>query len=187
MSNPTLSPPGGKSSAPIAPIVERNIGIIRKMREKEEAKKSPHDRLAEGITNISGTMAFVYGNAVFFAVWLLLNSGWMGKGFDPFPFGMLTTIVSLEAIFLSLFVLITQNRMQVTSAREADLDLQINLLSEYENTKMLLILDEMAKKMDIQIPSDLTDLEEDTEPAEVMNQILNYGQPTGQTKETTPA
>jgi uncharacterized membrane protein len=79
---------------------------------------------------------------MWFAVRILANVGWFGiEPFDPFPFGLLTTIVSLEAIFLSTFVLVSQNRQSAIADRRAQLDLQINLLAEYEVTRLLKLQD----------------------------------------------
>jgi len=86
------------------------------------------DRMADQITRFSGSMAFVYLHVVWFAAWIVINvTGWR---FDPFPFGLLTLIVSLEAIFLSTFVMISQNRESARSDLRADIDFETNALSE---------------------------------------------------------
>jgi uncharacterized membrane protein len=114
----------------LADVVERNICTLIDMRQEFERSKSLQDRAADALTALSGSMLFVYFHALWFAVWIGVNLGWLGiKRFDPFPFGLLTMIVSLEAIFLSTFVLVSQNRMSVVADKRADLDLQINLLS----------------------------------------------------------
>jgi uncharacterized membrane protein len=90
------------------------------------------DRIADGATAFSGSMAFVYLHAGWFALWLLLNLGVFGSAvvFDPFPFGLLTLIVSLEAIFLSTFVLISQNRQAGRADIRSELDYETNVRSE---------------------------------------------------------
>ena len=89
------------------------------------------DRTADRITMFAGSMKFVYVHIVWFAVWLLLNSGIGGlKKFDKFPFGLLTLIVSLEAIFLATFVMISQNRQAARSEFRAELDFENNLRGE---------------------------------------------------------
>ncbi len=95
------------------------------------------------------------------------------KGFDPYPFPLLTLIVSLEAIFLSTFILISQNRDVRLSERRSQLDLQINLLTERENTKMLTMLKQIADKVGADVSQDpsLTVLEQVTEPAKLVEQI----------------
>ena len=80
-------------------------------------------RIADVITSFSGRMVFAYVHIVWFGVWILLNTGRFGlRAFDPFPYGLLTMVVSLEAIFLSTFVLISQNRLSEETERRADLD-----------------------------------------------------------------
>ena len=86
------------------------------------------DRAADQITAFSGSMAFVYIHMVWFAVWCIGNLIWWR--FDPFPFGLLTLIVSLEAIFLSTFVLLSQNRESARSDMRAEIDFETNVLSE---------------------------------------------------------
>jgi uncharacterized membrane protein len=86
------------------------------------------DRIADRITAFSGSMAFVYLHVLWFAVWIVLNvTRWR---FDPFPFGLLTLVVSLEAIFLSTFVMLSQNRESARSDLRAKLDFETNALSE---------------------------------------------------------
>ena len=94
--------------------------------------RGTEDRAADSITAFSGTMKFVYIHAAWFAVWIACNEGWFGRAavFDPYPFGLLTMIVSLEAIFLSTFVMISQNRQAAREKGRADLDFETNLRSE---------------------------------------------------------
>ncbi|WP_307795357.1 DUF1003 domain-containing protein [Actinacidiphila acididurans] len=94
--------------------------------------RSRQDRVADAITSFAGTMQFVYLHAVWFAVWIALNQGLLGEGaiFDRYPFGLLTMIVSLEAIFLSTFVMVSQNRQAARENLRADLDFETNLRSE---------------------------------------------------------
>ena len=115
-------------------------------------------------------MVFVYVHFFWFAAWILLNSGRFGlQPFDRFPYGLLTMIVSLEAIFLSTFVLISQNRLSEESERRADLALHIDLLTEHELTRVLQMLDAIQDKMGIDDneTSELADLEMETRPEEM--------------------
>jgi uncharacterized membrane protein len=93
--------------------------------------------------------------------------------FDPYPFGLLTTIVSLEAIFLSTFVLVSQNRQAAIAERRAELDLQINLLAEYEVTRILTMVDALAKQRKIKKydGGELKDLEKDVKPEAVLEEL----------------
>jgi uncharacterized membrane protein len=94
--------------------------------------RGTQDRVADAITAFAGTMLFVYLHAFWFAVWIALNEGLLGQAgiFDPYPFGLLTMIVSLEAIFLSTFVMVSQNRQAARENVRADLDFETNLRSE---------------------------------------------------------
>jgi uncharacterized membrane protein len=86
------------------------------------------DRFADGITAFSGSMLFVYLHVIWFTIWIVGNETWWR--FDPFPFGLLTLIVSLEAIFLSTFLLISQNRESSRSEVRSEIDFETNVLSE---------------------------------------------------------
>ncbi|MEU9343184.1 DUF1003 domain-containing protein [Streptomyces sp. NPDC048278] len=94
--------------------------------------RTSQERLADGITAFAGTMGFGYVHAVWFAVWIALNLGLFGPAavFDPYPFGLLTMIVSLEAIFLSTFVMVSQNRQAARENVRADLVFETNVRAE---------------------------------------------------------
>ncbi|MHC3471368.1 DUF1003 domain-containing protein [Streptomyces sp. 7R007] len=94
--------------------------------------RGTQDRIADAITAFAGTMAFVYLHALWFTVWIVCNEGAFGHGavWDPYPFGLLTMIVSLEAIFLSTFVMVSQNRQAARENVRADLDFETNVRSE---------------------------------------------------------
>ncbi len=105
--------------------------------------RSWEDRAAGVITDFAGSMKFVYLHTLWFALWVIANIGLltaMGLGltsFDPFPFGLLTLIVSLEAIFLSTFVMIAQNRLAAVADARAQADYEVNLRAEAEVAKLL--------------------------------------------------
>ena len=116
---------------------------------------------------------------MWFGVWILLNTGWVGvRAFDPFPYGLLTMVVSLEAIFLSTFVLISQNRLSAETEHRADLALHIGLLTEHELTRVLQMLDAIQDKLGIDnhADSDLADLEMETKPEDVLAEIARLQQ-----------
>ena len=155
-------------------VIERNIRTIVQLRMQAARERNLQDRIADVITSFSGRMVFVYAHIVWFGVWILLNDGRLGvHAFDPFPYGLLTMIVSLEAIFLSTFVLISQNRLSAEAERRADLDLHIGLLTEYELTRVLRMLDAIQDKMGIENDDDieLAELEMETKPEEVLAEI----------------
>src|SRR4029450_4083355 len=126
----------------LSKVIERNIRTIIRLRQKAARERSRHDRTRDTLTSSSGRIGFGYVHIVWFGLWLLLNAGLVGvRAFDPFPYGLLTMIVSLEAIFLSTVVLISQNRLSGEIERRADFDLQIGLLTEHELTRVLQMLD----------------------------------------------
>ena len=105
----------------LSTVVERNIRTIIQLRLQAARARSVQNRIADTITAFSGRMVFVYVHIVWFGVWILLNTGYVGvRPFDPFPYGLLTMVVSLEAIFLSTFVLISQNRLSQAAEHRAD-------------------------------------------------------------------
>jgi uncharacterized membrane protein len=161
-------------SREVAGVVGKNIGAIIEMRAKEERKKTRQDRIADALTIFSGSMVFVYVHAIWFGFWIAFNMGWLrGSPFDPFPFSLLTLIVSLEAIFLSTFVLISQNRAGSIADKRADLDLQINLLSEHEITHLLTMVDAIAAHLGIDAKKgkEIEDLKKDLGAEQVLDEI----------------
>jgi len=158
----------------LSKVVERNIRTIIQLRLQAARARSVQDRIADAITAFSGHMAFVYVHVVWFGVWILLNTGRIGvRPFDPFPYGLLTMVVSLEAIFLATFVLISQNRLSEEAEHRADLALHIGLLTEHELTRVLQMLDAIQDKMAIENHenSELADLEMETKPEDVLAEI----------------
>jgi uncharacterized membrane protein len=155
-------------------VIQDNIQSIIEHRKQAARNRTLQEKIADGITVFSGSMRFVILHVVWFGAWIILNSGWVArKPFDPFPYGLLTMIVSLEAIFLSTFVLISQNRMSKQDKQRAELDLQINLLTEHELTRVLQMLDEIQDHMGIENDHDkeLIELEKETKPEDVMKEI----------------
>lgn len=158
----------------LSDVIERNIRTIIHLRLDAEHERGIQDRIADKMTSFSGRIIFVYVHIIWFGVWILLNSGSFGlKPFDPYPYGLLTMIVSLEAIFLSTFVLISQNRLSKESEHRADLAMHIGLLTEHELTRVLQMLDVIQDKMGIENDEDseLADLEMETRPEDVLAEI----------------
>ena len=158
----------------LSDVVERNIRTILRLRAESALNRTFQERLADGITSFSGRLSFVYFHALWFGAWLLINTGWFGvKAFDPYPYGLLTMIVSLEAIFLSTFVLISQNRLSEESDRRADLDLHIGLLTEAELTQVLKMLRTVQDKLGIECENavERDDLELNANPEDVLAEI----------------
>lgn len=160
----------------MARIVERNIAALLQRRKTEDQAKSREDRIADGVTRFTGSMVFVYIHLALFGVWIIWNLGLLGlKPFDP-SFVVLAMFASVEAIFLSTFVLISQNRMNEQADKRAELDLQISLLTEHEVTRMISLVRAMAKKMDIPGAYDegIDELEQNVQPEKVMDTMEHF-------------
>jgi uncharacterized membrane protein len=154
-------------------IVERNIHRLQELRDELELTKGLKDRLAEQITRWSGSMTFLVLHAVWFGAWIAINAGWtplhpFDKGFE-----LLTMIVSLEAIFLTTFVLIAQNREAEVDSDRNELDLQIDLLAEYELTRVLTLVDAIADHLGLKVAEDpeLDELKRDVAPEAVVKEL----------------
>jgi len=163
-----------KDNPALSKVIEKNIRTIIHLRTKAAHERSLQSQIADTITAFSGRMIFAYVHILWFVGWILLNTGRFGvRAFDPFPYGLLTMIVSLEAIFLSTFVLISQNRMGEETERRADLDLHIGLLTEHELTRVLQMLDAIQDKIGVidHHESELADLEMETKPEDVLAEI----------------
>jgi uncharacterized membrane protein len=164
-------------------VTRQNVLAMRQLEEAAMARRTGADRVAAAIARFCGQMSFVWIHVVLFAVWIGYNALPWFKPFDPYPFTFLTLVVSLEAIFLSTFILISQNYDMRVSERRNQLDLQINLLAEQENTKALQMLERIAKKVGAHVSDDpqVRALEEATRPEALVRQIDEaYGEENGQ-------
>jgi len=163
------------TSESLATLTQRNIESIAQMETTEAAKRSPADCIADAITRFCGSMAFIYMHLAWFGGWIL----WhfvprlpQALRFDPYPFQFLTFVVSLEAIFLSTFILISQNRQSRIAELRNHLDLQINLLSEQENSKVLAMLEALLQYHGLVQPDpEVASLAEATAPDMLVEQI----------------
>jgi uncharacterized membrane protein len=154
-------------------LTEQNVEAILKLEDAAKAERTKSDLVAEAIANFCGSMTFVWVHVIWFGIWILINLLPGIKHIDPFPFTFLTLVVSLEAIFLSTFILISQNHDTKISERRNHLDLQINLLSEQENTKMIAMLEAIANKIgaDLSHVPQVEQLRQETEPEKLAQQI----------------
>lgn len=164
-----------RSATTLDELTQQNIDTIGQLEAAAEAARTPGDRVAGVITRFAGSMSFVYLHVAWFAGWIFFNSSsvipesWQ---IDPFPFTFLTFVVSLEAIFLSTFILITQNHEERLMEKRNHLDLQINLLSEQENSKMLRMLERIQQRLGIsEDDPEVKALEQATQPEELLHQI----------------
>ena len=175
-----------RRSRSVADVTRENVQAMRKLDELAVARRTVADRIAEFVARFCGSITFVWIHAAVFTFWIVWNVVPAVPHFDPYPFTFLTLVVSLEAIFLSSFILISQNYEMRISERRSHLDLQINLLAEQENTKMLQLLDRMAKKMGLYDEDDpeIKVLEQATRPETLARQIEDALQAqTGHTAE----
>jgi uncharacterized membrane protein len=126
---------------------EENLRAVERLEELARSKRSAVACFSDAVTKFAGNEWSVVGHAIWFSSWLLFNTGVLPlpwEPFDPFPFSLLTSVVSLEAIFLALFVLASQNRMAQEADKRANLDLQIDLLAEQEMTVVMRMLHEIC-------------------------------------------
>ena len=157
-------------------VLQRNIRKIIQVRLQATRRHSFQDRLANRMTKLSGSMFFFHLHTIWFGTWMLLNTGRVGiRPFDPYPYGLLTMIVSLEAIFLSTCVLISQNIRGREAERLTDLGLHTGLLTEHELTRVLQMLRAIQAKMGIDTDEDSdladADLEMETKPEDVLAEL----------------
>lgn len=154
-------------------LTEQNVESILKLEEAARAERSKSDLVAEAVARFCGSMTFVWVHVIWFGTWIFINLMPGVRHVDPFPFTFLTLVVSLEAIFLSTFILISQNHDTRIAERRNHLDLQINLLSEQENTKMIAMLEAIAEKVgaDLSHVPEVELLRQKTEPEKLAHQI----------------
>jgi uncharacterized membrane protein len=171
---PSQGPSNYHEASSAEELTERNVRAILQLENAARANRCKSDIAADAIAKFCGTMTFVWVHAVLFAAWIIYNTLPGAKHVDPFPFTFLTLIVSLEAIFLSAFILVSQNLETRATERRNQLDLQINLLTEQENTKMLQILSRISTKLGVDVKDEdatLRVLEQATRPDKLVEQI----------------
>lgn len=157
----------------VADVTRANVEAMRKLDDMASAGLSASDRFAGLVARACGHIGFAVAHAIGFAAWMLWNTVGTGEPPDPFPFTLLTLWASAEGIFLMSFVLISQNYQARVSERRNQLDLQINLLAEQENSRMLALLEAIALRVgalrhdDVQAGA----LVEAAEPEQVARQI----------------
>lgn len=165
-----------KRAKTLASILRRNIEALEEHARNERSQATAQERLAHRITDFAGSMAFLYFHLAMIAGWVTINLGWVSgiRPFDP-AFVMLATGASVESIFLTTFVLISQNRNSAMADRRARLDLQINLLAEHEVTRLISLVRAIAQEMGIEEGEDpeLSELEREVAPEAVLQELAN--------------
>lgn len=153
--------------------IAKNVEAIIALEEAAKTKRTRSETAADVIARFCGSMSFVWLNLSMFVFWVLINTLPIIEHVDPFPFTFLTLVLSVEAIFLSTFILISQNLAARVAERRNQLDLQINLLSEQENTQMIAMLEAIAEKVgaDISHVTKVEVLREEMDPEKVVEQI----------------
>lgn len=157
MTSPTVPPPAPGS---LSSGLRRNIDALRERRRQAEKSASLEQRIAARITAFTGSMRFVYFHVALYGFWILANLGWV-RGVSPWDptFVVLAMVASVEAIFLSTFILIVQNRMSAMADRRAELDVQVSLLAEQEITKLVQMVAEISARLGVE-PAGADELEE---------------------------
>ena len=166
--SPPPEPPG------LSSVLARNIQALNERRRQEEVRATLQEKIAEAITRFTGSMPFVYIHLAIFGFWIVANLGWIpGVPKWDETFVVLAMWASVEAIFLSTFVLISQNRMAALADKRADLDLQVSLLAEHEVTRLITLVTEIAAKMGVDASRDpeLSELARDVAPEKVLEQM----------------
>jgi uncharacterized membrane protein len=130
-----------------------NIDAIAKLEHDAHARRNLSERISDFMTKLVGSMGFLLAQAILIAGWTAVNLGLIPglRAFDPFPFGVLALIVSAEGVFLTTFVLISQNRMARQSERRSHLDLQVGMLSEQELTTILQMLQKLCQHVGVNV------------------------------------
>jgi uncharacterized membrane protein len=170
-------PPSRRDSdaGELAGVLRRNIHALATLRHGAERQRKWSERVADRLSTFLGSAKSIVLHGSVFGLWLLINSG-VVKGirpFDPFPFVMLAMVASIESIFISTFVLISQNRLSDLTDKRAELDVQISLLTEHEVTRLIVLCDAIAQRLGVSLPADsrIEELKKDVEPEQVMAQI----------------
>ena len=154
--------------------LSRNIEALQERRRSEAASAPVQDKIAEAVTRFTGSLTFVYVHLVLYGFWIVANLGWIpGVPLWDETFVVLAMVASVEAIFLSTFVLITQNRMAAAAEKRAELDLQISLLAEHEITKLVAMVDAIADHLGIRhgAEGDVEELKRNVAPEAVLDAI----------------
>lgn len=156
------------------PVLERNIRALVERQRREQNMAGRQQKLADAITAFTGSMRFVYLHLLVFGFWIAANLHWLpGVPAWDESFVILAMAASVEAIFLSTFVLISQNRMAADADKRADLDLQISLLTEHELTKVARLLKDIAARLDLDpaAESEVDEATRDIAPERVLDEI----------------
>jgi uncharacterized membrane protein len=181
----------GPNRENVGGAIRRNIDAIARMEADFHQQRSFSHRVVDRIADFCGTMTFVLLHVAIYGGWVLINLGLLpiAPRFDPYPFMLLSVLVGLEAIFLSTFVLMKQNRMGQRADDRAHLDLQVNLLAEREMTLLLEMLQGVSEKLGVRMRhEELKELLEETSVEAVATELQKAMSPeSGEPAPQTPA
>jgi uncharacterized membrane protein len=170
----------------LSDLTQRNVETVAAIKRAAESTRTFGDRLADAVAATIGSWPFIIGQSVFLFVWMVLNLlGWIYR-WDPYPFILLNLFLSFQAAYASPIIMMSQNRQAKLDSRRNQLDLQINLLAEQENTEMLKLLRLLCEQSGIAVDRNgLTRaLEQEAKPKEVVRQIQGAEAPH---KEASPS
>ena len=166
---PSATTPSGMNAA-----LRRNIRLLDQRREAEEARATRGERLAGAITRFTGSMGFVYLHLLVFGAWAVVNL-FPIPGVPQFDRTLvyLATLASVEGIFLTTFVLISQNRMMAAADRRSDLDLHVDLLAEHELTRLIALVGRIGEQLGVEPEEDseFGEISKDIEPTKVLDEL----------------
>src|SRR5262245_8772800 len=181
----------GISPSHVASAMEENVRAIQAWEQHARHGRSPAERLSDWITSAAASGPVLVFHVIWYTFWATANVRIIPgiAPFDPFPFPLLTTIVSLEAIFLALFVLASQNRLSRQTDKREHLDLQIDLLAEREMTAVLHLLRDIALHLQVRTsvtPDQIQDLTKKNDLRELTSEVekLSNGDPAIPTRTT---
>jgi uncharacterized membrane protein len=169
-------------SQPGSSALEENVQAIKRWEKTILSARSKAEQISDWIACTAGSGLVLVLHVLWFGAWITVNAGAVSaiRPFDPFPFPFLTMTVSLEAIFVALFVLASQNRLTRQTDKRSHLDLQVDLLAEREMTAVLQLLQDIAHHLKVQTnvtPEQLRDLMKKTDLRRLTDRMEELTEP----------
>ncbi len=173
------TPPG----TPAGAALDENVETIKAWEHQALLARSPAERIVDRVVNAAASGPSLWLHVALFSMWMAYNGEWIpgAEPFDRFPFPLLTIGASLEAIFLSLFVLSSQSRLTKQSEKRRHLDLQINLLAEREMTAVLHVLQDISRHLGVEptvTSEQLRELSTKTDIGTLTDRVSELGEET---------
>jgi uncharacterized membrane protein len=141
---------------------EFNIAAIAKLEQDALSSRTFSERASDAVTKFAGSAGFLFLHLFFILAWVAINLSLIPsiRSFDPFPFGILSIAVSSEAVFLTIFVLISQNRMSRQAEKRAHLDLQVSMLAEQELTTLLQMQQKICRHLGVNVTEEKQEVQD---------------------------